>query len=193
MPGSSQFYVPWSAFNIDYTTFQSTQWVRAIPAIQGNVQGIADCNALERGTPPTLRTAYNIYAVSLPWAVYVAFAAAGFTGDLLAEIALLINGEVKWIGTDAQPAIPIPGADAYIASGSISADLNNPLRINPRERLSLRLGFATSPAINPVGVLHAEPAVAQTFSVASSNVVTFVPEQGTISYQIIDLPGTRSL
>lgn len=191
MPGQSAFYVPWSAYQIFYASNSSAQWTRQIPMIQPAISGVADCNALELLTPPTLRTAYDIYAVSIPWAAYASFAMSGFTGQFLAEIALLINGDVRWIGSDAQDAVYI-GGTAYIGSGSINADLVNAVRINPRERLSLRLGFATNPAMTPDGALQIEPAVSQAFTVDGGG-AHFIATQGTISYNIIDLPGTRKL
>lgn len=191
MPGASAFTVPPSLLVTSWAAGLSNLWDRGIPGLIGPdgtsataPHGIADCNALEAMTPPTLRTAYSVYSLSIAYGATVAYDAAVTT--ILVELSLLINGEVKWAGTDSETAIPIRGNTLLITSGVINADLVNPVIINPRERLSLRVGTATSPSA--VGAVTGNTVVGA--QVASSG---YVFTQSTISYQIIDLPGSRSL
>jgi hypothetical protein len=198
MPGSSAFIVPFETIQYNFPTTPGTDWFRAVPtrastAAMGYpvVTGIAECTALELLTPPTLRTAYSIYHLSIPWAADATInpPATTYVGNILAEIALLVNGLVQFVGNDSQPAVGIQGdPGVYRASGVISADLINPIRLNPRERLSLRLGTALSaPAtVNVANTIQiGVSAIAVSTALAST--------EGTISYEILDLPGSRQL
>jgi hypothetical protein len=199
MPGLSAFEVPPAGLAF-FGTVNGGQWHRQIPisnfgvtGIPNAPTGIADNSALELATPPTLRTAYSIYSVSLAWGAIMQNVASGYVGNFLAEIALLINGSVRWIGTDKQVAAsqPATATDYYSASGVISADLVNPVRLNPRERLSLRLGIAMDTGVTGTGTLLTAGVAAQPRNDAPATDWDFVPS--TISYQILDLPGNRSL
>ena len=193
MPGASSFFVPIAGTIYDFPTTNGTEWNRQIPppGVVPGPTGIADCNALEYMAPPTLRTAYSIYSLSIAWGAQLFDSAdAPYVGNILAEVALLVNGDVVWVGTDAQPAILSSFASWYLADGVISADLVNPLRLNPRERLSLRLGGALShPAT--VSAVNALYMIVGGKSLPSS--LGFESIQSPINYQILDLPGNRSL
>lgn len=199
MPGSSAFMVPLNAIFVPFATTPGTEWHRAVPSAATTINalgagsiptGIADCKALEYYAPPTLRTAYDIYSVSIPWGVQLIDLGAAYADNILFEAALLINDQVAWIGSDDQPVAPIPfDANGYFANGVISADLVNPLRLNPRERLSLRLGAA----LRVPTTVNAGNSLLMAVGGQSGANATMFGVQGTISYQIIDLPGKRSL
>src|SRR6185437_4937501 len=136
MPGNSVFIVPPSGLDLSWPPANAIAypgvWQRGIPALTTLAPtGVADCNALEAMTPPTLRTAYDIYSVSLAWSANVFNTSASYDGNnLMMEIALLVSGDVRWIGTDSEVAHLQATAGVYIASGTINADLINPVRLN---------------------------------------------------------------
>lgn len=201
MPGAATFAVLPSEITGAWNNGESTTWARGVPSLIPAIPnlwtpptGVADCHALEANTPPTLRTAYSIYGVSIPWSA-VAVDPQSPTGNFLVELALLVNGEVHWTGTDKQAgAVGLAGNSPWIATGIVTGDLVNPVRINPRERLSLRLSIATDVPLEAVS-----PAVAMTYigyvgaTYTTDATTPFTPAPGTISYSIIDLPGNRSL
>jgi hypothetical protein len=201
MPGASAFYVQPSTLIAMPPGTDGAGWVRGIPTIGllgapavGNPAPpypVADCHALEYDSPPTLRTAYDVYAVSIPWGAAIYDATTPMNVNV--ELALLINGEVRWIGTDNEPfqSLGYGSPAAYGAAGTINADLTNALRINPRERLSLRMGLALDPPQTIYENTIWGYVSAQVTGSAPSE--TVIPTQGSISYQIIDLPGSRSL
>lgn len=190
MPGASQFVVPPSSVATDFqwASDQTTQPMRQIPVPVAGLapagSNVATCAALESMTPPTLRRAYSIYAVNIAWSALID---ATYTGSIIGELALLVNGELAWVGTDAEPTNNVL-TDA-IASGVISADLVNPIILNPRERLSLRVGMSTSTPIASI-ILGTMVVGAQYAQDGTGDIVAV---QSTISYQILDLPGNRSL
>jgi len=194
MPGSSSFFVPLAGTTYDFPATNGTEWNRQIPppgGIAGQPTGIATCAALEYMAPPTLRTAYSIYSLSIAWGAQLFDSVdSPYVGTILAEIALLINGDVAWVGSDVQPAVLSSLASWYLASGVISADLVNPLRIDPRERLSLRLGGALG-APATVSATNALYMIVGGKSIPST--LGYLSIQSPINYQIIDLPGDRSL
>lgn len=201
MPGASAFTIPPSEADFswppDDTVLPASQWMRGIPVPTALAPtGVADCRALERGVPPTLRTRYECYALSIAWGLRMGNA-GGWVGNLLVELALLINGQLAWVGVDsgmgAQANEPAP---VIIANGVINADLVNPVVINPRERLSLRIGMAVDTPVTPNALTFITGAATvgqQTVLPSGSTDVSDTAVQSTISYQIIDLPGTRSL
>lgn len=198
MPGLSAFAVPPSGFTTTFAvdaTAPPGQWIRQVPTPVTPMGGVADCTALEYMAPPTLRTAYSIYSVSLAYAAVIQNAGltGSYSGNILVETALLINDEVKWFGTDEQPAVnQSMGPDGFnIANGTISADLVNALRLNPRERLKLRLGIAIDTGATPPSGLAVVEGIWVAEQITPTNTLT--PVQSTINYQIIDLPGNRQL
>ena len=193
MPGASSFFVPIAGTIYDFPATKGTEWNRQVPppGVVPGPTGIADCSALEYMAPPTLRTAYSIYSLSIAWGAQLFDSAdSPYVGSILAEIALLINGDVVWVGTDEQPAILSNIASWSLADGVISADLVNPLRLNPRERLSLRLGGALS-APATISATNALYMIVGGKSVPTTLGYTSI--QSPINYQILDLPGNRSL
>lgn len=201
MPGLSAFYVQPSTLIANPPGTAGAGWTRGIPAIgllgapaSGNPSPpypVATCSALEYDSPPTLRTAYDIYAVSIPWGAAIYDASTPVAINV--ELALLVNGEVRWIGTDNQPFVSLGYGtpEAYGAAGTINADLTNPIRLSPRERLSLRMGLALDPPQTIYENTIWGYVSAQVTGQAPAE--TVIPTQGSISYQIIDLPGARSL
>jgi len=203
MPGASAFTIPPSEAHFDWppnnTVLPASQWSRGIPVPTFLAPtGVADCRALERGVPPTLRTAYECYALSIAWGLRMGNA-GGWVGNLLVELALLVNDQLAWVGTDSGAGAqtnesgPTP---VIIANGIINADLVNPVRINPRERLSLRIGMAVDAPVTPspgTFITMAATVAEQDVLASGATTVSPVAVQSTISYQIIDLPGARSL
>lgn len=203
MPGQAQFFVPPSEIDFLWppndTAVPASQWTRGIPSPSFLAPtGVADCHALERLAPPTLRTAYDIYALSIAWGLRAGNAGA-WSGDMLAELALLINDQVVWSQSDSAPGAatdesgPTP---VIVANNIINADLTNPLRLNPRERLSLRIGMAFSSVVTPnagTAITGAATVAQQTYLPSGAAVVADEAVQSTISYTIIDLPGSRVL
>ena len=202
MPGASAFEVPLQGIAYAFPTAPGTTWFRQVPTPATSIAagiganqmptGVANCSALEFLTPPTLRTAYSIYSASIAWAALLNSLGAAYTGNILAEVALLINDVVVWIGTDNQPTVPVPSdAGVYYAQGVISADFVNQPRLSPRQRLSLRLGTATSAPVTAHGGNGINIAVGAQIDPLNPSAMT--QDQSTISYQILDLPGNRSL
>jgi len=202
MPGASAFEVPLEGINYAIDAIPGTTWFRQVPTRATSINagigttqmptGVAECSALERMTPPTLRTSYSIYSASNAWAAFLLSLGGAYAGNILAEVALLVNDVVVWVGADNQPAVPVPAdAGVYSAQGVISADFVNQPRLNPRQRLSLRLGTASSAPVTA----HAGNAIkiAVAAQIDPLNDSAFTQDQSTISYQIIDLPGSRQL
>jgi len=202
MPGASAFEVPLEGIPSLFPTAPGTTWVRGVPTPASSIAagigasqmptGVATCQALEYLTPPTLRTAYSLYSASIAWAALLQSLGGAYAGNILAEVALLVNDVVVWTGTDNKPAVPVPSdAGVYYAQGVISADFVNQPRLNPRQRLSLRLGTAASVPVTA----HAgnEILIAVGAQIDPLNPSAFTNAQSTISYTIVDLPGNRSL
>lgn len=201
MPGSATFVVLPSEITGIFLNGETTTWARGIPSLIPAIPnvwtpptGVADCHALEAMSPPTLRTAYSVYGVSIPWSAAIVDPTTP-SGNFLVELALEVNGEVKWTGTDKQAgAVGLAGNAPWIGTGIVTGDLVNPVRINPRERLSLRLSIATDvplSGVSPATGVTYFGYVGALYSTDATN--PFKPSPGTISYSIIDLPGNRSL
>lgn len=198
MPGSSAFEITPSTISGTPPGSNDSGWYRAIPSsgLTGAPAGtppppaptgMPTCASLESSAPPTLLNAYDIYNITIPWGA--AFYTSGTPGDVQAEIAILINGQVRWLGTDTEVAQPLGyGTPAgYGATGTITADLVNAIRLGPRERLSLRMGVQLDP---PVTLYLATIYGYVGAQISGSSVVGV---EGTISYTIVDLPGVRQL
>jgi hypothetical protein len=196
MSGQGTLWVPPSGFQ-DAVAQSGSTWHRAIPSSPpispftgiANYTGLAPCNALQAMVPPSLLRAYDIYSLNIAWgAAFNDSVSETYAGNIRAELALLVNNEVRWVSTDDELATAW-GFYAY-AQGTITADLVNPIRLNTRENLALRLGVVCD-------VAPAHDAESLWFGAVGMQLNTGTSYwQGvpsTISYNIIDLPGARAI
>lgn len=163
------------------------QWYRGIPTpgLFGPVSGVADFKNLLSMSPPTLLERYELYSYAIGFGVLLvsggAFAA---TPTISAELALLVNDRVAYTAIETMVTTEL-AVGVNMATGAWSSDLVNPIRINARERLSLRVGFISDQPTTVHGLIVAGAQL--------DNAGTAKAYESTISYNVIDLPASRRL
>lgn len=192
MNGQSEFYVQPSTLVLP-AGFAANQWYRGVPTpgvpiTPGipAVAGIPDCKNLAASSPPTLLCEYQLYSYSIGWNVAFANSAA-FAPNVMIELALLINDRVRYVlneGVTFPAGLDGAGGIAR-AFGTWVSDLVNPIKLGARDRLSLRVGVLSDSQADLLGVLLV---AAQLDSAAHP-----IGYESTISYNVIDLPGSRRL
>jgi hypothetical protein len=181
----------------DYLTIQPSklaagalaagQWARGIPTPGTNaiaaVEGVPGCGNLVAASPPTLLCEYSVYSYSIGFGLNVEGTAAVPNVD--AELAILVNDRVAYITSLTQLAIvaTAPGA-GYNATGAWVSDLVNPIRVGARERLGLRVGIRSDQDATSSTLL---------IGVQVDQAGRDVAYESTLSYNVIDLPGSRRL
>jgi len=170
------------------------EWYRAIPlvgAFAPAIAGVADANNLLSNSPPTLLEEYQLYSYSIGWGILLTEAAGDFATipNVTAELAFLVNGQVAYVTSDGPvPTTTDAGPNAW-AGGSWVSDLVNPIILEARDRLSLRMGFFSDTAASgeSQGLIGCEVGPIGGFTFGP------VPFDSTISYNTIRLPGRRRL
>lgn len=182
-----------AALAVPANPYVGGQWYRGIPTpgIAGLVPavgGVATCRNLIANSPPTLLELYEIYSLTIGWAVLVGDA-SGFASvpNLSVEMALLVNDQVRY--TNVVQAVNVASSSGttaqYATSGAWVADIVNPIRVGARERLGLRVGVLSDIGGENIWV-RVGTQMDPTFGAV-------VPYDSEISYRVIDLPGSRRL
>lgn len=162
----------------------------ATPAIPA-VGGIATCANVISDSPPTLLEEFQVVSYSLGWAIYVREAAAPASPPTLTfEIALLVNDRVQYVASEQTTGIALAGVTTdFVASDHLTSDLVNPVTVGARDRLGLRIGGLCNQATTIFGVMiGAQLTPSPTFDSSSET-----PFESTVSFNVIDLPGSRRL
>lgn len=192
MSGQGQLYLqPSELYNP--ADLPAGQWARGIPTpgIPSKgvpaVDGVADCKNLVAASPPTLLCEFEIYSYSIEFSFQLANSGAwGSAPTLIGELALLINDRVAYSTTEHLQTLITSVNTLAVANGSFTSDLVNPIRLGARERLGLRIG------INPLEDAPLGFDILVGAQLAST-ITTVVGGESTISYNVIDLPGSRRL
>lgn len=188
MSGSGQVWVQPSTLVIGAQN--AGQWARGIPVPGAGgsipaVGGIATCANLIADSPPTLLEEFQIYSYSVAWAFFLNGAGAAPNVDV--EIALLVNDRVRYQNdTTASPVVAAGGGN-YLGNGTWSSDLNNPIRVGARDRLSLQVGLLADQAYTSAHMY----AAAQNDYTGSADLI--IAQESTISFNVLDLPASRRL
>lgn len=194
---SVELFVPPSQF-VTGSGATAGRWQRGIPRAgitaftpaSPAIPGLADCNNLLANSPPTILEAYEIFSYSIGWGAYIAQGAAYTVPPVfVAELALLVNGRVRYVTSQQVESVLSTAALEATASGSWIGDLVNPIRVGARDRLSLRMGVLTdqSGLANFVGIVGAQ------LQNTPTGTPTLTGFESTISYRTIDLPGSRRI
>lgn len=202
MSGASEFFVPLSEF--DLPAFSgggpSFDFWRGVPlpgtvaffGAMAAIAGQADCRNLAANSPPTLLEHYEIYSYTIGFGGQIVTNAPR-TPNVTAELALLVNDRVRYITqqtVEAQgPATNINVLTAWNFAGAWVADLQNPIILGARDRLSLRVGVQGDTGLRSGSGTNGIVVGAQ----VSPNFSTPIPFESTISYRVVDLPGARTL
>jgi hypothetical protein len=189
----SELFIPPSELNAG--PLSAANWARGIPTPGAptfsppvpRVDGIATCTDLISGSPPTLLEEYEIFSYSIGWAIYFVSAVGVAAPNLTAELALLVNGRVRYVTSQTLLAISVISDTNFLASGSWISDLVNAITLNGRERLTLRLGLmADQVATNIYGFVGTQAEI-QAVSLEPA------PFESTISYNTIQVAAGRRL
>lgn len=135
------------------------QWNRAIPNAGcpffsppiSPIGGAPTCGNLLAYIRPTPSELLEVVSYSIGWAV--SLATVSTPPNITTELALIVNNVVRY---SIQTTIPagsfVQGSNDYIANGSFTSDLNNPIDVTWRDSLSLRFGYLSDQAAAQGGV-----------------------------------------
>lgn len=190
MSGSSGFSVPPSSITL--ASLSAEQWVRQVP-VPGNaflnlpaVGGVATCQDLMSGSPPTLLEQYDVYSYSIGWGIFLEGVAGN--ANVTGELALLVNDRTAYVAPQSIVAMELGATGNAIGTGAFISDLVNPIKLGARDRLTARMGVIsdTAASSNVYVVLGMQ-------LTAPGGTLTITPFESTISYYVLDVPASRRL
>jgi hypothetical protein len=193
MGGASQLSIQLSQFA--QAPVLANQWYRGFPtpgfAMTGftpilALVGQPRCAGLLDGSPPTLLERDDIYSHQIGFGLIVEAGVLAAAPIVQCEMSLLVNGDVHYtLIEQVQTVVSLANPNIYLAAGSWTSDLVNPVSVGARERLQLRAGFNSN-----------EPATTDIVMAVAGQIKgdgSAVGYPSTISYRVIDLPPTRRL
>jgi len=178
--GEAELFIQPSQFDVNAMT--AGGFYRGIPTpgigVNPGITGIATSQNLLQDSPPTLLERYEITQILIGYSVVMGN--AGSAQTVQTELALLVNDRVRLVQQQSNSL----ASGALSFTGQWAADLINPVWLEARDRLSLRVGFGSTltQSVQSAFLIAA--------AIEAGNVVGF---ESSIHYRVVPKPPTRRL